>query len=142
MTSAGININQQEAATVPVKACTGCDGQLLASDRFCRWCGAAQPAETSGTLVVAGRTASRSLAPASYATSMLDEARRDLYHRVSGPLVYAVVANVASGQLGEQGRSMRRLMLALISLPIWLMIVLLSPLDAYAAAKNLLRENQ
>jgi hypothetical protein len=33
-------------------------------------------------------------------------------------------------------------MLALISLPIWLMIVLLSPLDAYAAAKNLLRESQ
>jgi hypothetical protein len=73
---------------------------------------------------------------------LLDGARRDLYHRVSGPLVEAVVANVASGQLGEQGRLMRRLMLALISLPIWLMIVLLSPLDAYAAAKNLLRENQ
>ena len=142
MTSAGICINEQAAVTVPVKACTGCDGQLLASDHFCRWCGEAQPVETSGALVVAGRVASEPLAAASYATSLLDGARRDLYHRVSGPLVDAVVANVASGQLGEQGRLMRRLMLALISLPIWLMIVLLSPLDAYAAAKNLLRDNQ
>jgi hypothetical protein len=142
MTSAGIIINGQEGVTVPVKACTGCDGQLLASDRFCRWCGAAQPAEASGALAVASEAASERLAAASYATSLLVEAKRDLYHRVSGPLVDAVVANVASGQLGEQGRLMRRLMLVLISLPIWLMIVLLSPLDAYATAKNLLRDNQ
>jgi RNA polymerase subunit RPABC4/transcription elongation factor Spt4 len=142
MTSAGICINERDAVTAAVKACTSCDGQLLASDRFCRWCGEAQTGETSGALVVASGVASERLAAASYATSLLDGARRDLYHRVSGPLVEAVVANVASGQLGEQGRLMRRLMLALISQPIWLMIVLLSPLDAYAAAKNLLRENQ
>jgi hypothetical protein len=30
--------------------------------------------------------------------------------------------------------------LALISVPIWLIIVLLSPLDAYAAVKNLARQ--
>ena len=142
MTSAGICINEQDAVTAAVKACAGCDGQLLASDRFCRWCGAAQPVETSGALVRTSSGASGSLAASSYATSLLSDARRDLYHRVSGPLVDAVVTGVASGQLGEQGRLVRRLMLALISLPIWLMIVLLSPLDAYAAAKNLLRENQ
>jgi len=30
-------------------------------------------------------------------------------------------------------------MLALISIPIWLMIVLLSPLDAYATARTVIR---
>jgi hypothetical protein len=30
-------------------------------------------------------------------------------------------------------------MIALISIPVWLIIVLLSPLDAYAAMKNLAR---
>jgi hypothetical protein len=85
---------------------------------------------------------SHQLAAAHYTTSLLVRAKSNLYHRVSGPLVSAVIAGVASGELHDQGRWMRRAMLALISLPIWLMIVLLSPLDAYAAAKNLLRENQ
>jgi hypothetical protein len=30
--------------------------------------------------------------------------------------------------------------MALVSVPIWLMIVLLSPLDAYAAARSLVRQ--
>jgi hypothetical protein len=143
MTSAGIIINEQDAVTVAVKACMVCGGHLLGSDRFCRWCGRAQADATSGLLPVAGAASSDQLAAARYATSLLVEAKGNLYHRVSGPLVDAVVAGVAaSGELGERGRLMRRCLLALISLPIWLMIVLLSPLDAYAAAKNLLRENQ
>lgn len=132
MTSAGITIDVQDAATAAVKACAACSGQLLASDRFCRWCGEVQ-----------AEAASHQLAASRYETSLLVEARSNLYHRVSGPLVNAVVAGVAaSGELTDRGRWMRRCLLALISLPIWLMIVLLSPLDAYAAAKNLLRENQ
>jgi hypothetical protein len=142
MTSASVITNERDAVTVAVKACMACEGQLLASDRFCRWCGEAQTHAASGVLVSESNGLSHQLAEARYSTSLLDEAKRNLYHRVSGPLVDAVVAGVASGQLGEQGRLMRRFMLALISLPIWLMIVLLSPLDAYAAAKNLLRDNQ
>ena len=141
MVSAEI-INEQNTVTAAVKACRACSGQLLASDRFCRWCGDVQPDEASGALAAAVRPASDPLAAPRYTTTLLVEAKSNLYHRVSGPLVNAVVASVASGELGEQGRWMRRAMLALISLPIWLMIVLLSPLDAYAAAKNLSREIQ
>jgi hypothetical protein len=137
-----IIVNEQDAVTVAVKACWVCSGQLLESDRFCRWCGDAQPDAASGALGVAGQPPSHPLAAARYTTSLLVGTKSNLYHRVSGPLVNAIVRGVASGELGEQGRWMRRAMLALISLPIWLMIVLLSPLDAYAAAKNLLRENQ
>jgi hypothetical protein len=128
MATAESMINAHDARTVAVKACPACSGQLLESDRFCRWCGGAQ--------------ASDRLAAAHYTTALLVEAKSNLYHRVSGPLVNAVIAGVASAELSEQGRWMRRCMLALVSLPIWLMILLLSPLDAYAAAKNLLRENQ
>jgi len=120
-------INALDAPTAAVKACTACAGQLLESDRFCRWCGGAQ--------VGVERVAAR------YTTALLVEAKSNLYHKVSGPLVDTMIANVAGGQLAEQGW-MRRLLPALVSLPIWLMIVLLSPLDAYAAAKNLLRENR
>ncbi|HKP11963.1 MAG TPA: hypothetical protein VJZ91_07615, partial [Blastocatellia bacterium] len=76
MTSAGIIINGQDSVTVAVKACGACGGQLLESDRFCRWCGGAQPV-------------SDQLAAARYTTSLLVEAKSNLYHRVSGPLVDA-----------------------------------------------------
>ena len=124
-------INAQSARTAAVKACTACSGQLLESDRFCRWCGGAQ----SGA-------ASAELAAARYTTTLLAGVKSNLYHRVSGPLVNTMVEGVAGGELAEQGGWMRRMLPALISLPIWLMIVLLSPLDAYAAAKNLSRENR
>jgi hypothetical protein len=78
-----------------------------------------------------------------YTTSALERAgaKAGLYRRVSGPLVSAVVAGVSANSPQSYGRFMKRAILALISIPIWLIIVLLSPLDAYAAAKNLLREN-
>lgn len=142
MASAEFIINDQDARTAAVKACAACSGQLLESDRFCRWCGEVQPDAASAAGCPAKDPASDQLAVARYTTSLLVEKRSNLYHRVSGPLVSAVVAGVASGELHDQSRWMRRCLLALISLPIWLMIVLLSPLDAYAAAKNLLRENQ
>jgi hypothetical protein len=38
------------------------------------------------------------------------------------------------------GPLIKRMVLALISIPIWLIIVLLSPLDAYAAARAISRQ--
>lgn len=142
MATAEIIINEQDARTVAIKVCTACSGQLLESDRFCRWCGEVQTDAASGASGAVNVSTSHPLAVARYTTSLLVEKRSNLYHRVSGPLVNAVVAGVTSGELQDQSRWMRRAMLALISLPIWLMIVLLSPLDAYAAARNLLRENR
>jgi surface polysaccharide O-acyltransferase-like enzyme len=56
--------------------------------------------------------------------------------------VNAVVTGALSGETREnQSRFIKRVTLALISIPIWLIIVLLSPLDAYAAVKNLARQS-
>ncbi|NOT62546.1 MAG: hypothetical protein HOP19_20260 [Acidobacteria bacterium] len=55
---------------------------------------------------------------------------------ISGPLVNSVTGSLhlpVTAQL--QSRFGKSLLLALTSLAIWLMIVLLSPLDAYAAAR-------
>ena len=68
-------------------------------------------------------------------------ARTDVYRRISGPLVSAVVTGALSAPSTEkQSAFVKRVILALISVPIWLIIVLLSPLDAYAAVKNLARQ--
>jgi len=125
--------------TVALKACVACDAGLLERDRFCRWCGTHQPARTAATL-----EASNDIALAVIpATSVLAPATRaEVYRRVSGPLVDAVVTGALSGEAREnQSRFIKRVTLALITIPIWLIIVLLSPLDAYAAVKNLARQS-
>jgi len=69
-----------------------------------------------------------------YATRPLSDQK--LYHPVSGPLVNAVVAGVpASGSRSPVSTFSKRMLLTLMAVPIWLMIILLSPLDAYASAK-------
>jgi hypothetical protein len=63
-----------------------------------------------------------------------------LYRRVSGPLVSAILTGVSDGAGETYGPLIKRMVLALISIPIWLIIVLLSPLDAYAAARAISRQ--
>jgi hypothetical protein len=131
--------NSHDAMTVAVKACASCGGGLLEYDKFCRWCGARQLNSMASDQLSNSPSinlASKGLSP--YTTSALNESS-GLLNRVSGPLVSAVIAGVSAGSPDEQSRIVKRAILALISIPIWLIIVLLSPLDAYAAAKNLLR---
>jgi hypothetical protein len=134
-----------DAITMAVKACSACSGGLLETDKFCRWCGAHQLdaaiSQTLNSQMLATPAASSELAR--YTTSLLKPQGTDTnhYRRVSGPLVSAVIASVSANASPEQSRWMKKAILALISIPIWLMIVLLSPLDAYAAAKNVLRES-
>lgn len=78
-----------------------------------------------------------------YATAIIEQRpdESDVYRSVSGPLLQAVVAGVsAKPSTRPLSRMGKRAILALLSIPIWLIIVLLSPLDAYAAAKSLSRQ--
>jgi hypothetical protein len=69
-----------------------------------------------------------------YATTRLSQ--QALYHPVSGPLVNAVVAGVpAHIPLSPASSASKKILLALMAIPIWVMIILLSPLDAYASAR-------
>ena len=139
-----MDLLEQEARTVAVKACTACTSGLLERDKFCRWCGARQPApggsestRESGIQVHASTSDAALYATVAFAV----DGRAHVYRRVSGPLVNAVVTGALSAPSVEnESRYVRSVILALISIPIWLIIVLLSPLDAYAAVKNLARQ--
>jgi hypothetical protein len=136
-----MNVLQQQAKTVAVKKCSACDSGLLESDRFCRWCGAHQ-IELAVT-DFASQSSTVALSEAStYTTTMLaNEARAWGYRRISAPLVNAVVSSALAGHAIESGSPvLARVIVALISIPVWLIIVLLSPLDAYAAVRNLARQ--
>lgn len=132
----------RQARTVALKACSACSSGLLEYDRFCRWCGACQP-EASSAMFKEAQGVQRSGAiqqPSIPITVVLSQAARaEVYRRISGPLVSAAVTGALGGSTEHQSRFIKRVTLALISIPIWLMIVLLSPLDAYAAVKNLAR---
>ncbi len=126
--------------TSVMKICGACGLDLLERDKFCRHCGIKQPAAdgiTTRVVTLNGVATSNLVYPPPAArTSPLSEA--DNYHKVSGPLMEAVAMRMASHPLGKpHGRFVRRALSALISVTVWLMIVLLSPLDAYFAAKDI-----
>lgn len=146
MSTGAVVMNEfaHEARTVAVKSCTQCRAALLDRDKFCRLCGARQPVLESIGLNGLPPTRSVEVAgdSASCVTVALEAgARTDVYRRVSGPLVNAVVTGALSAPSADNHSVfIKQVILALISIPIWLIIVLLSPLDAYAAVKNLARQ--
>lgn len=144
-------VDAQLAETLTVKACNACRGGLLERDKFCRWCGSPQAHSLRPLADCQDRVPSLSLSP--YTTSALNREAPNqatpnqatpasrTYSSVSGPLVRALIAGVSGGRSTEaEGRVVRSIVQALVSVPIWLMIVLLSPIDAYVAAKSISRQ--
>jgi hypothetical protein len=135
---------QQQARTVAIKACVACASGLLERDNFCRRCGTRQPHYESLALNRVVQIPTESLeCGAQFCETMkvANKGRGEVYRRISGPFVDAVVTGALSTPATEnQNPFVKRAILALITIPIWLIIVLLSPLDAYAAVKNLARQ--
>ena len=125
--------DEDRTKTMAVRVCRACCAGLLENDNFCRWCGARQNRDL--TVYRGSQFSFTSLhqKPSSDHTRSLMTS----YHPVSGPLVQAIAENV-SANLSSQRRDrvVRRVVLALVSIPIWLLFVLLSPFDAYTAARN------
>lgn len=124
-----------QTTTVAIAPCRSCGIGLIEGSRFCRSCGAAQIDSLPGdsrTIILFDNFEPKP--PGHYATTRLSQQK--LYHPVSGPLVNAVVAGVpANIPRTPAGSLSKRMLLALMAVPIWVMIILLSPLDAYASAK-------
>lgn len=136
--------NTQQAETVAIKACSACSGGLLESDKFCRWCGERQSSSRAvNEKVKATSVAEYDTAISRFTTTALDQSPLEQmsvnvgrYHSMSGPLVNALITSLTVNSVEHlQGGVAKRAMLALMSLPIWMIIVLLSPFDAYLAAK-------
>jgi hypothetical protein len=108
-----------QAPTVFFALCHSCGYELHEHDRFCRRCGVSQSEHSSQ--------------PSYQTLAMTSD---DLYHTISGPMVKAVTGEMRAVKTTPFGAALiRPVVLMLISVPIWLMIILLSPLDAYAAAR-------
>lgn len=117
----------QPNETVALKQCHSCGAELIERDKFCRRCGISQRlcCDSSNEL----RHQSE------YATKRFSE-DGGMHQSFSGPLVQAITTGLARRTTALQAnRWMMRLVGALVAVPLWLMIVLLSPLEALAAAR-------
>ncbi len=135
---------RDQGETVDLKLCHACASEVRPRDCYCRRCGASQSLPLSSATAPLTEP-ELGAGAASYVTAPLAApvAENDVYHSVSGSFVKAITAGLsstASARLDD--RYARRAMLALISIPIWLMIVLLSPLDAYATARMVVRQQR
>lgn len=120
--------------TVGLKQCHRCGAELLERDRFCRRCGISQHLRP-GPPVFQSVNADQP----EYVTRRLPGAavRSGSF---SGALVNLVTESVSEGTSSfRASRWTMRLVGALIIVPLWLMIALLSPLDAYVAARAVTR---
>ncbi|HKQ75316.1 MAG TPA: hypothetical protein VJ810_16575 [Blastocatellia bacterium] len=105
--------------------CEVCSSEPREYDKFCRRCGA--------RLDASGRTPSAGVDSSSTrATSSLSP---DRYALVSGRLIAAAMTGLSNHIAPLNNRFSKGLISALLSIPIWLIIMLLSPIDAYATAK-------
>ena len=117
----------RQAETIALKQCRNCSGELFAPDNFCRWCGVHQ----SDDPVKAADNGSR----CEHQTNFL-RADGEMHQSLSSLSLNTVAHNVATktGSL-RLNRFGVIVVAALIAIPMWLLIILLSPFDAYTSAK-------
>lgn len=121
----------EQTPTVDLRLCRVCLAELRDHDKFCRHCGARQTGAIASPLANTAQSA--------HATSRL---QADTFNSVSASLLNAIAAGAQAGTAQLDSRRLRRAVSALIAIPLWLMIVLLSPIDAYATAKAIAGQRQ
>ncbi|MGH8692619.1 MAG: zinc ribbon domain-containing protein [Burkholderiales bacterium] len=128
------------------KQCRVCGAEQLDRDKFCRRCGVNQSGQSRRVEPLNNITGSVTSDVIGRADRVDYETRPlsgggTLRRSYSGPLV-----GIVTLELSEQTSSLRtnrwaRLLIStLVAVPLWLMIVLLSPLDAYVAAKEIAKQ--
>jgi hypothetical protein len=127
-----MTINTQTKITVAFKQCPICSGELLALDRFCRHCGVNQ----NDSCITAALTSDLP----GYETKPLRE-NKATYQSLSGALINIVAQGISAKSLSYcASRGLRRLIAVIATIPIWLLIVLLAPVEAYSAARTITKQ--
>jgi len=125
-------ISAKTKEIVAIKQCPTCAGELLARDRFCRHCGVIQ---TDSCVTVA----LTSDLPNCETRPLGDD--KAAYQSLSGALVNIVAQDLSAKSSSYcAGRGPTRLVAVIATVPIWLLIVLLSPVEAYAAARTITKQ--
>jgi hypothetical protein len=137
---AAMTIEMTRKGTVGIKFCCNCGSQGYERNRFCKRCGArqtgSQALRNAADERIESLAVTEELKPSSsYVTAPL--VPETVCHKVSGPLVKAVTASLSANPCANlESNLAKRVVLVVILLPVWLFIVLLSPIDAYVVART------
>jgi hypothetical protein len=125
--------------TVGLKQCHVCGAVQFERDRFCRRCGASQSSRIDQSNILT-KAVTEVVERSDHKTRPLSGSGT-LRQSNSSPLV-SIVTQVLSERTTPLSANpwAMHLVGALVALPLWLMIVLLSPLEAYIAAKTVARQ--
>ncbi len=132
----------ETAETTGFKHCQVCSAAQIDLDKFCRRCGASQSRRVEPINCITGSAAGAvGMADRSGCETAPLSGSGSLRRSYSGRLV-GIVTQELSEQTSRCGANRWAILLIsmLVAAPLWLMIVLLSPLDAYVAAKNLAKQ--
>ncbi len=136
----------QRLIETAAKRCHNCLSELQTSDNFCRSCGISQ---TTGAVTPETDESWRhcettvlnnddEIEISESLSSSLDDTliQTETYQSVSSPLVKTLTQNVATRTSSlHSNRFGVSIVAVLIAIPIWLLIILLSPIDAYTAIR-------
>lgn len=122
--------------------CHNCSSERQTSDNFCRSCGISQTAsdrdESWRHSVTTVLKTDDEIENAQSLSDSLDDTLRqpESYQSLSSPLVKSSTKNVATRTSSlHSNRFGVSIIAVLIAIPIWMLIILLSPLDAYTAIR-------
>jgi hypothetical protein len=112
--------------TRDLRLCEACRTKPHECDKYCRRCGA--------RLHTPGATEGGGDSSSTRATSSLQQ---DVYMPVSGRLVAVASTSLTYHIAPLNNRLTKGLISALLSIPIWMIIMILSPFDAYVTARTI-----
>jgi hypothetical protein len=119
--------------TAGLKSCPNCSREIREGDKFCRRCG------VNLNEVSAVESPDRKEAESKYRTSRLLEG--DDCRRISGLLMKSLMGSATVRASRIDSRFAKLVISMLAAAPLWLVIVLLSPFDAYVAARSIAHED-
>ena len=116
-----------QAKTVAIRHCSSCDRESTAQDNFCRWCGTSQ-GDGPGAM-------EPEIDDSNNQTTLLGKGEC-FYESLAGPSLESLtrVVKAKTGPL-HLNRFGMLVLSVLIAVPMWLLIVLLSPIDAFLSAR-------
>jgi hypothetical protein len=129
------------ANTVKITYCRSCGAPLLATYKFCRLCGECQIRSVPDDSVEERQSdqSCKADVPAQMQTRLMQGST--CYRSISGSILSSIAQNASTSFSSKiKGRTTKKVVSMLIAIPLWLLIVMLSPFDALQASNEITGE--
>jgi len=129
--------------SLAVLFCVRCSARQIDTDKFCRHCGISRSLADTVTSGLVGRETERELARrgVKFDTQPLSGSTHD-FTTYTNPIIKVVTEELDQlpGSVRNSPWAMRMIS-TLIAIPIWIVFVLLSPINAYVAVRSIARQS-